>query len=65
MTEHILNHTNTPIQLEKYTRWATCPTCKEGVLVGRRDLTTFEFLSEDNCLLCGQPVIYRTIPKGY
>ena len=63
MKKIILNHNNQPILLEKYVKGASCPTCKEGIFVGRRDFDTFKFLIEDHCLLCGQTVIYKTIPN--
>jgi hypothetical protein len=40
-----------------------CPACKAGTLAGRRDPETFEILSEDNCILCGQRFIYTDLGK--
>lgn len=40
---------------------STCPVCKSGVLLGRRDGKTFEILAEDNCTLCGQRFIYTDL----
>ena len=65
MKKLILNHSNTPILFEKYVKHTPCPTCKEGMFIGRRDLKTFKLLAEDNCLGCGQPAIYKTLPEGY
>ena len=40
---------------------SACPVCNEGFLLVRRDQDTFELLAEDNCILCGQRVIYSDI----
>lgn len=38
-----------------------CPKCPKGVLLVRRDQTTFDLIAEDCCLLCGQQFIYTDI----
>jgi len=38
-----------------------CPKCEGGVLLVRRDPTTFRLLEYDNCIKCGQPVLYLDI----
>jgi len=40
---------------------AACPTCKRGTLLGQRHTETFELLSEDRCVLCGQAFIYTDL----
>jgi hypothetical protein len=40
---------------------AACPVCKRGTILGQRDQVTFEILSKDNCVLCGQQFIYRDL----
>jgi len=35
-----------------------CPFCPEGVLLVRRDQKTMLLLREDNCIGCGQHVVY-------
>ena len=40
---------------------STCPVCKEGMLLVKRDQLTFEVLTEDRCVLCGQQVIYSDL----
>jgi len=49
------------ITLEYFISRRQCPACQVGVLVGRRDPVTLEMLTEDNCLLCGQPVEYESL----
>jgi len=38
-----------------------CPVCKPGILLLRRDDTTFKLLAEDICISCGQKVVYTDI----
>ncbi len=40
---------------------SVCPSCKAGYLLVKRDQTTFEILSEDNCILCGQQFVYMDL----
>ena len=42
-----------------YKSW--CPFCDAGVLLMRRDQETFILEAEDNCIKCGQMVIYDDI----
>ena len=44
-------------------RWArVCPTCREGLLLARRDLTLL-ILAEDLCTRCGQRVCYTDVAR--
>jgi len=38
-----------------------CPKCEGGVLLVRRDPMTIKLLEYDNCVKCGQPVLYLDI----
>jgi hypothetical protein len=38
-----------------------CPFCDDGVFLIRRDEKTFELLELDNCISCGQHVVYKDI----
>jgi hypothetical protein len=40
-----------------------CPKCKLGTLLMRRDATTFALSAKDNCLLCGQAVVYTDLEE--
>jgi hypothetical protein len=40
---------------------SVCPVCKEGLLMVGRDQETFKLVAEDNCILCGQKVVYSDI----
>lgn len=40
---------------------STCPICKKGVLLVRRDQCTLKLIGEDRCILCGQAFIYDDI----
>jgi uncharacterized protein (DUF983 family) len=40
-----------------------CPVCTEGVLFLRRDQKTLVLLAEDNCIACGQRIIYDDIEE--
>jgi len=37
---------------------SVCPVCEKGVLLMKRNDKTFELEKEDNCILCGQRVLY-------
>lgn len=41
----------------------TCPACKSGTLMGRRNEQTHEINEYDRCLLCGQVVQYLDITE--
>ena len=41
---------------------STCPICKDGILLVRRDNNTFQITSEDRCILCGQAFVYEDLP---
>lgn len=42
-----------------------CPLCSPGTLVMKRDEHTFELLSDDRCLYCGQRFFYTDLsPDG-
>ncbi len=41
-----------------------CPACKVGLLLMRRNKTTFLLENKDNCILCGQMVEYSDIPNN-
>lgn len=38
-----------------------CPKCREGVLLVRRNLTTFQLAEYDQCIFCGQVFRYLDI----
>ncbi len=38
-----------------------CPVCETGTLLVQRDQATLALLAGDNCISCGQPVIYDDI----
>ena len=40
-----------------------CPFCEIGLFLVRRHLETFELEAMDNCISCGQRVIYMDIEK--
>ena len=40
---------------------SVCPVCEEGLLMVGRDQSTFKLVAEDNCILCGQKVVYSDI----
>jgi len=40
-----------------------CPVCEEGILLVRRDQSTYQLIEQDNCLLCGQAFIYDDIDE--
>jgi hypothetical protein len=40
---------------------SVCPICKEGLLMVSRDQSTLKLVAEDNCILCGQMVVYSDI----
>lgn len=43
-------------------KWSrTCPACKKGILLVRRDHKTSILLKEDACILCGRRVVYTDI----
>jgi len=42
-----------------------CPVCKKGILLVGRDQMTFDILTNDVCVLCGQRFIYIDIEKGH
>lgn len=43
---------------------SVCPKCSEGSLLLRRDSLTWFLRNYDNCILCGQHVIYTDIPDN-
>ena len=57
-----INLDKEPITLPEFKK-GDCPTCDKGFLLGRRDNKTFEFLKEDNCILCAQRFIYEKVPR--
>ena len=42
---------------------SSCPVCKEGTLLVRRDFDSFEIEADDHCILCGQKFIYSDIDE--
>ena len=40
-----------------------CPVCETGVLLVGRGVLTYCLLARDNCIFCGQRVIYLDIDK--
>lgn len=40
-----------------------CPSCKNGVLLVKRDQETLKLLEEDFCVSCGRRVIYTDIDE--
>lgn len=57
-----LAETETPNALRR-----DCPVCAAGRLLLRRDKTTLEILSDDNCILCGQRIQFmdhKSIGQG-
>ena len=40
---------------------SVCPVCKDGLLLGTRDIGTGEFSAFDSCILCGQQFQYLDI----
>lgn len=56
-----LNMNKSPIHLEKFINKAECPVCDRGILVSRRDMRTFKMVAVDNCLFCGQCIIYDNL----
>jgi len=40
---------------------STCPVCQEGILFVRRHSESYALLAQDNCILCGQRIIYDDI----
>ena len=42
---------------------AICPKCKKGILLVRRNDTTYILEANDRCILCGQLVIYTDIEE--
>jgi hypothetical protein len=40
-----------------------CPVCKEGLLMVGRDQRTLKLRATDNCILCGQRVVYSDIKE--
>lgn len=40
-----------------------CPVCNDGLLLMKRDFTSFNLLSDDRCISCGQSFIYTDIPN--
>lgn len=66
------NFDKPPIELETFdyerepepgaSRYPHCPVCKVGFLMGRRQSEPpFLLLHEDNCINCGQRVIYKSL----
>ncbi len=40
-----------------------CPVCEVGVLLVKRNNTTFKIIAEDHCILCGQQYVYTDIDE--
>ena len=43
---------------------SSCPVCKLGLLLMRRNKETFLLENKDNCVLCGQMFEYSDIPNN-
>jgi hypothetical protein len=43
---------------------STCPKCLDGILMMQRDINTYELLSKDRCILCGQEFEYTDLNNG-
>lgn len=56
-----INLDKPPITLPEFKK-GDCPVCNLGALLGRRNNETFEFLKEDNCILCAQRFVYEKVP---
>ena len=58
-----VNHADLEKADDKPSLRRVCPVCNIGLLVMRRDPVTYVLSEHDNCLLCGQPVVYDDIAQ--
>jgi len=73
MSGNELRHNAPAMEVEHYrldpadrlsNKWASaCPVCGDGMLMVRRDPQSRVLQDIDNCLLCGQVVIYADIAQ--
>lgn len=59
-----VKHSELQRETEESPYRSKCPCCEDGVLFMRRDLKTFNLVSTDMCISCGQQIVYDDIPDN-